>query len=65
MAEKKKKWMASAFKESRKGALHRALGVPEEENIPASKVAAAAKAGGKLGRMARLAKIGAKISRRK
>ena len=33
------KWMAGAF--SNKGALHRQLGVPEDQPIPASKLAAA------------------------
>jgi len=48
-----KKWIKGAIKHP--GALHRALGVPEGEKIPASKVAAAAKKGGTLGRRARLA----------
>lgn len=34
-----KKWIANAIK--RPGALHRALGVPEGEKIPAEKLAAA------------------------
>lgn len=37
------------------GALHRQLGIPEGESIPDSKLAEAAKAGGKLGQRARLA----------
>jgi len=49
----KKKWIAGATK--KKGGLHRALNVPEGEKIPASKGAAAAKKGGKVGREARLA----------
>lgn len=49
----KKKWIADATK--KKGGLHRALHVPEGEKLPASKVAAAAKKGGKVGREARLA----------
>lgn len=36
-------WIAGAIK--RPGALHRALGVPEGENIPAKKLAKAAKSG--------------------
>lgn len=48
-----KKWIAGAIKH--KGALHRELGVPEGQKIPAKKVAAAAKKGGTLGRRARLA----------
>ena len=38
-----------------KGALHRALGVPEGEPIPAGKLQEAAHARGRLGRMARMA----------
>lgn len=48
-----KNWIAGATKN--KGALHRALGVPEGQKIPDAKVAKAAKAGGKLGKEARLA----------
>ncbi len=48
-----KKWIAGAIKHP--GALHRALGVPEGETIPKSKVAAAAAKGGKVGKEARLA----------
>lgn len=50
MAEK---WISKAIKKP--GALHRQLGVPEGEKIPAGKLAAAAKKGGKLGARARLA----------
>jgi len=38
------------------GALHKELGVPEGQKIPAGKLDAAAKKKGKLGRRARLAK---------
>ena len=55
----KKKWIAEATKN--KGALHRALGVPEDEKIPQSKLNKAAKAGGKLGKQANLAKTLAKF----
>jgi hypothetical protein len=48
-----KNWIAGAIKH--KGALHRELGVPEGQKIPAKKVAAAAKKGGTLGKRARLA----------
>jgi len=48
-----KRWIAGAIK--RKGALHRALGVPKGRKIPAAKLARAAKAKGRLGRQARLA----------
>ena len=48
-----KKWIQKAIKKP--GALSKQLGVPEEENIPAEKLKTAAKAGGKLGKRARLA----------
>jgi hypothetical protein len=51
--EAKEKWIGSAIKKP--GALHKMLGVPEGENIPESKLRAAAKQGGKLGQRARLA----------
>ena len=51
MAEK---WIQHAI--SRAGALHKQLGVPQGEKIPAKKLAKAAKAPGKLGQRARLAK---------
>lgn len=41
MAEKKKNWIQKAVKN--KGALHRELHVPENEKIPAKKLAKAAK----------------------
>ncbi len=43
MADGKKpeKWAAEAFKPSHRGELHRALGVPEGEKIPASKMSSA------------------------
>lgn len=47
------KWIQKAIKKP--GALSKQLGVPEDENIPAKKLAAAAKKGGKLGKRARLA----------
>ena len=50
----KKNWIAGATKN--KGALHKALGVPEGEKIPAKKLNAAAKKGGKIGKEANLAK---------
>lgn len=49
-----KNWIAGAIKHP--GALHKKLGVPEGEKIPASKLNAAAKAGGTEGKEARLAK---------
>lgn len=39
----------------KKGALHEEMGIPEGKKIPAKKLAAAAKKGGKLGKRARLA----------
>ena len=46
-------WIAGAIKHP--GALHRALGVPPGQKIPAAKLARAAHAGGVEGRRARLA----------
>jgi hypothetical protein len=48
-----KKWIQKAIKKP--GALHRELGVPKGKKIPAKKLAAAAKKGGKEGKRARLA----------
>jgi hypothetical protein len=48
-----RKWIKGAIK--RKGALHEALGVPEDEKIPKGRLKAAEKKGGKVGREARLA----------
>jgi hypothetical protein len=47
------KWIQKAIKHP--GALHKQLHVPQGEKIPAEKLAAAAKHGGKLGKRARLA----------
>lgn len=49
-----KKWIAGAV--GKKGALHKELGIPLGKNIPAKKLDAAAKKGGKEGERARLAK---------
>ncbi len=46
-------WIAGAIKHP--GALHKQLGVPEGQKIPASKLEKASHAGGKLGQRARLA----------
>lgn len=51
---KTKKWIAGAVK--KKGALHKNLGVPQGKKIPESKLNAAAKEKGKIGKEARLAK---------
>ncbi len=55
MPDKKKKrnWIDDAIQKP--GALRNTLGVKEGENIPASKLAKAAKQGGKTGQRARLA----------
>lgn len=45
----------------RPGALHRALGVPQGQKIPQSKIAKAAKSGGRVGREARFAETLAKL----
>ena len=50
---KKKNWIQKAIRKP--GALHKQLGVSQDKNIPASKLQAAAKKGGTLGRRARLA----------
>lgn len=65
MAKKKskKKWIKGAIK--RPGALHRALGVPEGEEIPVSKIQAAAKKTGRIGRQARLALTLRKLRKKK
>ena len=49
-----KNWIQKAVKKP--GALRKSLGVKEGQKIPASKLNAAAKKGGKLGQRARLAK---------
>lgn len=51
--KKQEKWIQKAIKHP--GALHKALHVPKDEKIPASKLTAAAKKGGKIGKRARLA----------
>jgi len=48
-----KKWIKGAIKHP--GALHKELGVPQGQKIPASKLAKAASKGGKIGKRARLA----------
>ena len=48
-----KKFIQSAIKHP--GALHRDLGVPQGQKIPAAKLAAAAKKPGKIGQRARFA----------
>lgn len=53
------KWIQKAIKKP--GALHKQLGVPEGEKIPAGKLKAAAEKGGKLGQRARLAQTLSKL----
>jgi len=48
-----KKWIQGAIKHP--GALHKELGVPQGEKIPAKKLEKAAHSSGKLGKRARLA----------
>ena len=55
------KWIQSAIKKP--GALRKSLGVKSGEKIPAKKLAAAAKAPGKLGQRARLAKTLSKLKK--
>jgi len=49
----KRKWIAGAI--SRPGQLHRDLGVPQGQKIPAKKIAKAAAGGGVVAKRARLA----------
>ena len=62
MAGKKGNWIKSAIK--KRGALHQELGVPIGQKIPKAKIAKAAKAGGKLGRRARLAETLSKLRKK-
>lgn len=55
----KEKWIQKAIKKP--GALHKEMGVPKGKKIPAKKLAAAAKKGGKLGKRARLAETLGKL----
>ncbi len=59
----KKNWIKGAIKHP--GALHRELGVPEGKKIPTTKLAAAAKKGGKEGKRARLAETLKKLKHKK
>lgn len=53
MAASKKNWIQNAIKKP--GQLHKDLGVPQGQKIPAGKLAAAAKKPGKVGQRARFA----------
>jgi hypothetical protein len=60
MAEK---WIQQALGPKSKGKLHKKLGVKQGEKIPASKLNAAAKKGGKIGKEANLAKTLKKLKK--
>ncbi len=55
VAAEKAKWIQKSGISKHKGALHRALGVPEDKPIPLGTIRKAAKSTGRLGRMARMA----------
>jgi hypothetical protein len=58
------KWIQKAINPKHKGALHKALGVPEGEKIPAKKMAKAAKSTNpKVAKMANLAKTLGKLKK--
>jgi len=63
MARKKANWIAGAIKKP--GALRASLGAKKGKPIPKSKLNAAAKKSGKLGKRARLALTLGKMHRRK
>lgn len=52
-------WIKGAIKHP--GALHKEMGVPQGQKIPAKKLSAAASKGGTLGRRARLAETLGKL----
>jgi hypothetical protein len=58
-----KDWIKGAIKKP--GQLHRDLGVPQGQKIPASKLQAAAKSGGKVGQRARFAMTLSKMKKGK
>lgn len=57
-----KKWIQAMH--MKKGALKEQLGVPADKDIPKKKLAKAAKAGGKLGKRARLAETLSKLRKK-
>lgn len=61
--ERKKNWIAGATENE--GGLHRSLGIPEDETIPESKIKAAEKRGGKVGKQASLAETLKKMRRKR
>ena len=59
-----KNWIKDAINPKHKGALHKALGVPEGEKIPAKRMAKAAKSTNpKVAKMANLAKTLGKLKK--
>ena len=58
-----KNWIADATKN--KGGLHKSLGIPQGQPIPAKTLADAATKGGKVGKQARLAQTLKHLSRGK
>lgn len=62
MRKKNSNWIAGTGISKHKGALHRELGVPMGQKIPAGKLAAAAHGNGKLAKRARLAQTLRKLS---
>lgn len=59
------RWIAGALAKHKPGSLHRQLGVPEGETIPVRTLEVAAKAGGLVGKRARLALTLRRLGRRK
>lgn len=55
------KWISKAVRN--KGGLHRSLGIPVGKRIPKSRIASAAKRGGRVGKQARLAQTLVKLPR--
>jgi len=64
-AKKPERWMSEAFQPETKGALHRELGVPEDEPIPASKLAIKPSDSPRTKKRKTLAKTASKISKKK
>lgn len=60
---KKRNWIAGAIK--RPGALRSSLGVKRGQNIPANRLAGAARAKGRLGKEARLAETLARFRKKR
>lgn len=59
----KRKWIAGAIEEP--GAYRKATKTPEDKGIPAARIAADAKKGGRIGKQARLAQTLAKMRKKK